>query len=61
MSAVVWFVQAMKMEHTLAAHVSGVVEGLSGLHVGTQVEDGQVLLRIGEAAKKATAAAAAAG
>eukprot|EP00878_Enallax_costatus_P011806 GHUV01012324.1.p1 GENE.GHUV01012324.1~~GHUV01012324.1.p1 ORF type:complete len:586 (+),score=181.25 GHUV01012324.1:1012-2769(+) len=54
-------IEAMKMEHTLTAHVSGVVEGLSGLHVGTQVEDGQVLLRIGEAAKKAHAAAAAAG
>jgi biotin carboxyl carrier protein len=46
--------EAMKMEHTLTAHGDGVVEGVEGLHVGTQVEDGQELLRI-------VAAAAAAG
>ncbi|KAF6259823.1 carbamoyl-phosphate synthase L chain, ATP binding domain-containing protein, partial [Scenedesmus sp. NREL 46B-D3] len=43
-------IEAMKMEHTLSAHADGVVQGLSGLHVGTQVEDGQVLLCIGELA-----------
>jgi biotin carboxyl carrier protein len=43
-------IEAMKMEHTLSAHADGFVQGLSGLHVGTQVEDGQVLLYIGEAA-----------
>eukprot|EP00878_Enallax_costatus_P033239 GHUV01036644.1.p2 GENE.GHUV01036644.1~~GHUV01036644.1.p2 ORF type:complete len:237 (+),score=89.57 GHUV01036644.1:81-713(+) len=43
-------IEAMKMEHTLSAHAEGIVQGLSGLHVGTQVEDGQVLLRIGEPA-----------
>ena len=42
--------EAMKMEHTLSAHADGVVQGLAGLHVGTQVEDGQVLLYIGKAA-----------
>jgi biotin carboxyl carrier protein len=58
-------IEAMKMEHTLSAHADGFVHGLSGLHVGTQVEDGQVLLYIGEAAaaaggKDAEGAAAAA-
>ncbi|WIA19437.1 hypothetical protein OEZ85_004054 [Tetradesmus obliquus] len=43
-------IEAMKMEHTLSAHADGVVQGLAGLHVGTQVEDGQVLLYIGKAA-----------
>lgn len=32
------------MEHTLTAHADGVVQGVEGLHVGTQVEDGQELL-----------------
>eukprot|EP00879_Flechtneria_rotunda_P001862 GHRR01002033.1.p1 GENE.GHRR01002033.1~~GHRR01002033.1.p1 ORF type:complete len:621 (+),score=231.38 GHRR01002033.1:1707-3569(+) len=55
-------IEAMKMEHTLTAHTDGVVEGLQGLHMGTQVEDGQVLLRIAkgqssEAAGKPIAAA----
>lgn len=57
-------VEAMKMEHTLTAHTSGVVEGLTGLHVGTQVEDGQVLLRVTQPADRAetqAATAAAAG
>jgi 3-methylcrotonyl-CoA carboxylase alpha subunit len=56
-------IEAMKMEHTLSAHADGFVQGLSGLHVGTQVEDGQVLLYIGEVAaagKDADGAAAAA-
>jgi 3-methylcrotonyl-CoA carboxylase alpha subunit len=48
--------EAMKMEHTLTAHAGGVVEGVGGLHVGTQVEDGQELLRIVAADAKATAA-----
>lgn len=47
--------EAMKMEHTLTAHADGVVEGLTGLHVGTQVEDGQELLRIVAAAAAAAA------
>lgn len=54
--------EAMKMEHTLTAHADGVVEGVGALHVGTQVEDGQELLRIVAAAageKPAVAAAAA--
>jgi 3-methylcrotonyl-CoA carboxylase alpha subunit len=56
-------IEAMKMEHTLSAHADGFVQGLTGLHVGTQVEDGQVLLYIGEVAaagKDADGAAAAA-
>jgi 3-methylcrotonyl-CoA carboxylase alpha subunit len=57
--------EAMKMEHTLTAHADGVVEGVESLHVGTQVEDGQELLRIvagdtkGPAKKPAAGAAAA--
>jgi pyruvate/2-oxoglutarate dehydrogenase complex dihydrolipoamide acyltransferase (E2) component len=50
----------MKMEHTLTAHAAGVVEGVVGLHVGTQVEDGQELLRIVAAAAAAAADAKAA-
>jgi biotin carboxyl carrier protein len=53
----------MKMEHTLTAHAGGVVEGVGALHVGTQVEDGQELLRIVAAAaagEKPAAVAAAA-
>jgi 3-methylcrotonyl-CoA carboxylase alpha subunit len=46
-------IEAMKMEHTLSAHADGFVQGLSGLHVGTQVEDGQVLLYISETAAAA--------
>lgn len=58
--------EAMKMEHTLTAHADGVVEGVGALHVGTQVEDGQELLRIVDKAaaakgkKEGTAVAAAA-
>jgi 3-methylcrotonyl-CoA carboxylase alpha subunit len=44
--------EAMKMEHTLTAHADGVVEGVGSLHVGTQVEDGQELLRIVAAGDK---------
>lgn len=51
--------EAMKMEHTLTAHSGGVVEGVTRLHVGTQVEDGQELLRIVAEEKQKTAAAAA--
>jgi pyruvate carboxylase len=57
--------EAMKMEHTLTAHSDGVVTGLEGLHVGSQVEDGQPLLRIvtpassgGASGSKAAAAVA---
>ncbi|KAF8058913.1 hypothetical protein HT031_005481 [Scenedesmus sp. PABB004] len=39
-------VEAMKMEHTLAAPAAGRVAGAGALHVGAQVEDGQVLLSV---------------
>lgn len=39
-------IEAMKMEHTLTAHTAGAVQGISGLYVGSQVEDGQELLVI---------------
>jgi biotin carboxyl carrier protein len=41
--------EAMKMEHAVVAPKAGVVSGLA-VAAGSQVEDGQVLLRVGEAA-----------
>jgi acetyl/propionyl-CoA carboxylase alpha subunit len=49
--------EAMKMEHTVVAPCDGFVEGTESLHVGGQVEDRQVLLRV--VAEPTTAAAAA--
>ena len=61
--------EAMKMEHSIVAPCGGVVMGGEGLHVGGQVEDGQVLLHVvseeeynkvmEESAKMAAAAGAA--
>jgi 3-methylcrotonyl-CoA carboxylase alpha subunit len=48
--------EAMKMEHTVVAPCDGSVEGTESLHVGGQVEDRQVLLRV---VAEPTAAAAA--
>jgi len=39
-------IESMKMETTLPSPCSGVVEGVGGLHVGAQIEEGQVLLRV---------------
>jgi len=37
--------EAMKMEHTIKAQISGIIEGLS-LRAGDQVTDGEILIRI---------------
>jgi hypothetical protein len=58
--------ESMKMESTLPSPRAGVVRGAGALHVGGQIEEGQVLLRIvaegeddgGNAAPAAAAAAA---
>ena len=41
--------ESMKMETTLPSPRAGVVVGATGLHVGAQIEEGQVLLRVVEA------------
>ena len=56
--------ESMKMETTLPSPRAGAVRGADALHVGAQIQEGQVLLRIvaeEEAGDTATAAAAAAG
>ncbi len=58
--------ESMKMETTLPSPRAGVVRGAGGLHVGGQIEEGQVLLRVvaegeEEGGTAAATAAAAAG
>ena len=49
--------EAMKMEHTVAAPCAGVVSQL-GAHAGAQVSDGELLAVVAPAAAAAEAAAA---